>query len=589
MGAPFDDASVGQEDDLVDLFETAQAVRDEQRAAAFGQCKQIRGERVRRGRVQVLGRLVEHEQREVGQQRSGDRDPLALSAREPGPGWTDPRGEPVGQLGEPPAQADPAEDAFEFGVGGRTPPDAEVLGQRRVEQMGASARPARRPAARRPRPADRWARRRAARCRRRPAGSARARPPGWTCRRRSVRRGRDAVPVPGPGRRRRREATGSAASAGVRRRQSAGPEPMRARRERGRRRRVDDEGRLLHGREDPAGGDTGALERLGRGRQRGDELERRERDQGQDGEQRAVERAGVGGSDTEGQGTPAGQPGQRRRQRRGRCPRCPHSAWPPCATAASASTTKSSCCDAAPMTMSSGAPSTRSTTAALSSPRAVACRDSARAARRPVNHGTAVAARRSADQRHDAGAREDRPQDGHRGGSDERGHREGLDDPEHDVLQRVDVVDGPRHQVAPSEERHAVGRDGLEAFVNADAEVGEDAQRGVVSDQAFAVAEETARQAEELHADDGQRERRLGRVLRRPGDQPGRGAHQGDGSADGAGAERATPRPAALGRGERCRGSGRPTRRSVMPSPPMRPAVRRPGRRGRPAQAGGPR
>ena len=44
---------------------------------------------------------------------------------------------PVGQSGQPSAQADPAEHARELVVGGGAPADPEVLGQRRVEEVGA--------------------------------------------------------------------------------------------------------------------------------------------------------------------------------------------------------------------------------------------------------------------------------------------------------------------------------------------------------------------------------------------------------------------------------------------------------------------
>ena len=72
----------------------------------------------------------------------------------------------------------------------------------------------------------------------------------------------------------------------------------------------------------------------------------------------------------------------------------------------------------------------------------------------------------------------------------------------------------PRHQVAAAEGGQAGGRQRLEAPVDVHAEVGEHAEGGVVTDQALAVAEEAARQPEELDADDGQRQRGLGRVLR---------------------------------------------------------------------------
>ena len=57
----------------------------------------------------------------------------------------------------------------------------------------------------------------------------------------------------------------------------------------------------------------------------------------------------------------------------------------------SASVIRSTCSPVPPMTVSSGAPSMRSTTAAPNSPRADACFDSSRLAKRPVSQGTTVA------------------------------------------------------------------------------------------------------------------------------------------------------------------------------------------------------
>ena len=63
-------------------------------------------------------------------------------------------------------------------------------------------------------------------------------------------------------------------------------------------------------------------------------------------------------------------------------------------------------------------------------------------------------------------------------------------------------------------------------LVDADAQVGQHPEGGVVADQPLAVAEEAARQPEELHAHDGQGQGGLGGVQGGPRDEPGRGAHR---------------------------------------------------------------
>ena len=69
---------------------------DEDERATVGDAKQIGGERVGGREVEMLGRLVEHEHREVGQQGPGHRDPLALAARQAGAVPTDLGGQSIG-------------------------------------------------------------------------------------------------------------------------------------------------------------------------------------------------------------------------------------------------------------------------------------------------------------------------------------------------------------------------------------------------------------------------------------------------------------------------------------------------------------
>ena len=85
---------------------------------------------------------------------------------------------------------------------------------------------------------------------------------------------------------------------------------------------------------------------------------------------------------------------------------------------------------------------------------------------------------------------EEPPKDRHRSGADERRHQERLQHPEHDVLQRIDVIDEARHEITPAEGGEPRGRHCLEPSEHAHPEVGQHPEGGVVADQPFAVAEE---------------------------------------------------------------------------------------------------
>jgi hypothetical protein len=80
MGAALDHATVVQHEHLIDVSQPGQAVGDQQDGPGARECEQIRDDRIRGRRVQVLARLIEHEYREVGEQRPGERQPLALTA-----------------------------------------------------------------------------------------------------------------------------------------------------------------------------------------------------------------------------------------------------------------------------------------------------------------------------------------------------------------------------------------------------------------------------------------------------------------------------------------------------------------------------
>ena len=93
--------------------------------------------------------------------------------------------------------------------------------------------------------------------------------------------------------------------------------------------------------------------------------------------------------------------------------------------------------------------------------------------------------------------------------SDAHHHRDGErgDDPDDQVLQRVDVLDDAGQQVAPPEGGQPGRGQPLEPLVDPHPEVGQQPEGGVVADQPLLVAEEAAGEPEELHTDDGHGQR----------------------------------------------------------------------------------
>ena len=70
-----------------------------------------------------------------------------------------------------------------------------------------------------------------------------------------------------------------------------------------------------------------------------------------------------------------------------------------------------------------------------------------------MSQGTTVAASSRATARITAGGRQHPPHEGHRQYADHHGDAERRDDPDDQVLQRVDILDDPGQQVAPAERR----------------------------------------------------------------------------------------------------------------------------------------
>ena len=237
-------------------------------------------------------------------------DALALAAREAGAGRSDFGGQAGGQPGEPVAQADPRQHrAAARRRSAVAPADPQVLGQASCRRGAGSARPARRPGAPRRRTGAPAARRRASPRRRRRAGSAPGRRPASTCPHRSARPAPPGGPERGRGRPRagrlgRCRGSRPTPRAGER----VGPVPSPG------------SGCGASGSSTGAGASMAANTRPAAVRERcsawvaagsgAHQLEGGQRDEGQHGQQRAVEVAGVGGAHPEGQGPPAGQPGQ---------------------------------------------------------------------------------------------------------------------------------------------------------------------------------------------------------------------------------------------------------------------------------------
>ncbi len=208
--AAFDDRPAVEHDDLVHLLEAGEAVGDQQRRASALGGQQVADDRVGRLRVEVLARLVE---------RSGSGSRRAARGRWPDAGAAR---RTCARRARPPRFADPSgssstqsssrasASAVRSSIDGRVPPrQAQVLLERRVEHVDVLAdEPDDAPVTHR-RPDRRSRLRRASPSRPRRGGTATAPRRASTCRRRSHRRPPRACP--GSGRDRLRRAPRAAA------------------------------------------------------------------------------------------------------------------------------------------------------------------------------------------------------------------------------------------------------------------------------------------------------------------------------------------------------------------------------------------
>jgi hypothetical protein len=86
-----------QHDDRIGVADRRQPVRDDERRAVARQPLERLAHRRLAERVEVRGRLVEHQHRGILEERARDGHALALASRQPSPALTDHRVEAVGQ------------------------------------------------------------------------------------------------------------------------------------------------------------------------------------------------------------------------------------------------------------------------------------------------------------------------------------------------------------------------------------------------------------------------------------------------------------------------------------------------------------
>jgi hypothetical protein len=151
------------------------------------------------------------------------------------------------------------------------------------------------------------------------------------------------------------------------------------------------------------------------------------------------------------------------------------------------------------------------------------------------------------DEEQRAGRRQHREDDAHpeRTRGETRNRRQHCAQPQ--VGHRLDVGHDAPEQVAAAERRQPGRRQALERAVRGDPRIGEQAQRGVVTDEPLGVAQHGTADAKGPHGDDRDRQLQHRRLLGGARDQPRRHRHQADarpqgGRAEKCGGEQATDR-----------------------------------------------
>jgi hypothetical protein len=110
---------------------------DEQRPP-LGRRGEVGDERAGRGLVEVLGRFVEDEDPGICQQRPGEGEPLPLPAGQAGAVLADGRAEVPGERADPVEEPGSRQRRLQLRVGGAGTGEAEVVGDRRVEDVRCS-------------------------------------------------------------------------------------------------------------------------------------------------------------------------------------------------------------------------------------------------------------------------------------------------------------------------------------------------------------------------------------------------------------------------------------------------------------------
>ena len=200
----------------------------------------------------------------------------------------------------------------------------------------------------------------------------------------------------------------------------------------------------------------------------------------------------------------------------------------------------------APKASSSGAPASASTTWAESVPASAATSSSP--PRRQVSRAGTVRATRSGRPRARAAQGRMRPTATVPMTAAPAGDRHRQQRAQVEVLQGVDVVDGAGEQVAAAPPGQRGGHPGGQAVVEPQPPAGQRAQRGVVADEAFGVAQRPAEEGE--HLDGGQDADEGGQAgaQRGPADDVARPGQQADGRRGGGQAEQPRQRQPPVGR-----------------------------------------
>ena len=135
MGPAFDDPALVEHEHLVDGVESGQSVGDQQDRLLRGGIEHVGHDRVGGRRVEVLARLIEHQHRELGDQRTGRGEPLTLAPGHPIAKLAHLRPQTVRQRLSPVEQPDAGQRSIDLLLGRAVVGDAEVVLQSGVEDV----------------------------------------------------------------------------------------------------------------------------------------------------------------------------------------------------------------------------------------------------------------------------------------------------------------------------------------------------------------------------------------------------------------------------------------------------------------------